>query len=140
MTKEEKSIAKWNFDRLKEARKYFEYADISQNILEQQKDDDLLILQDWFVELSGKLKPDDKRRDEVLLLIKSVWRIQSYCGTLETVCKSSTVLVSNYIKRIEELESELRIVSLKEKQNKSKYDSELSKLKERLEWVEKNNK
>ena len=40
MNREEKSIAKWEFEKLKQERKYFEYADASQYLLEQQKDDD----------------------------------------------------------------------------------------------------
>ncbi|MBM6698727.1 hypothetical protein H5976_08760, partial [Streptococcus alactolyticus] len=61
MNREEKSIAKWEFEKLKQERKYFEYADASQYLLEQQKDDDLLILQNAFIEWLGKIKVEDPR-------------------------------------------------------------------------------
>ncbi len=138
--KEEISLAKWHVDKMKENRKYFEYSDLSQNILEEQKDDDLLLLGDWLTELHGKLKPDDKRKDEILLLIQSLWRTEKYCGTLETICKSSTVRVMNLIKRNEELDSKLKLAQYQIIQDKAKYDLEVENLKKQIEWTEKNTK
>lgn len=137
---QEKSLARWHVNKIKEARKYFDYADLSQNILEQQKEDDLLLLQEWLVNVHSKLKDEDSRKDEVFNLIKSVWRLQSYCGGLETICKSSTVIVLTHMKRIEELESELRICKLKEIQNNAKNEKEISTLKKQIEFHENNSK
>jgi hypothetical protein len=140
MKKEEISLAKWHVERIKENRKFFEYSDLSQNILEEQKDDDLLLLGDWLTELHGKLKPDDKRKDEVLLLIQSLWRVEKYCGGLETICKASTVRIMNYAKRNEELESRLKLSQYQVIQDKKKYDLEVETLKKQIEWTEKNTK
>jgi hypothetical protein len=93
MTKEEKTLAKYHLEYLKQQRKYFEYADASQNLLETQKEDDLLLLQDAFMEWLKKVKPEDPRSKEFNLLLRSIWRIQSYCGNLETICRASIVKV-----------------------------------------------
>lgn len=138
MTKEEKSIAKWEFEKLKDQRKYFEYADASQYLLEQQKEDDLLLLQEAFVEWIGKLKKDDVRGKELNLLLKSIWRIQSYCGTLETICRAAVVKFVQFEKRIERLESEKRILELETMQNKAKYEKQISILEKEIEFLTKN--
>lgn len=140
MNREEKSLAKWHVEKVKEARKYFDYADLSQNILEQQKDDDLLLLQDWLTTLHNNLKPDDLRRKEVLLLIQGVWRIEKYCGGLETIAKASTVRVFTSLKRIEELESEIRLLKLQNIQDKSKHELEKNRLEKEIEFITKNSK
>lgn len=136
----EASLAKWDVERMKEKRRYFEYSDLSQNILEQQKDDDLLLLADWLTEVHGKLKPDDKRKEEILLLIQGLWRIEKYCGGLETICKASTVRLMNEMKRNEELESQLKLSQYQIIQDKKKYDLEVETLKKQIDWTEKNTK
>lgn len=134
------SLAKWDVERMKEKRRYFEYADLSQNILEQQKDDDLLLLGDWLTEVHSKLKPDDKRKDEILFLIQGLWRVEKYCGGLETICKASTVRLMNEMKRNDELESQLKLSQYQIIQDKKKYDLEVETLKKQIEWTEKNTK
>lgn len=140
MNKEEKSLAKWHVEKIKEARKYFEYADLNQNILEQQKDDDLLLLGDWLTEVHNKLKPEDKRREELLLLIQGLWRLEKYCGTLETVCKASSVRVHTMSKIIEELESQVKLANYQIIQDKANYDKETETLQKQIDWMEKNSK
>jgi len=136
--REEKSLAKWHLEKVKEARQYFEYADISQNILEQQNDDDLLLLQDWLMVLHNKLKVDDERRNEVLLLIQGIFRIDKYCGGLVTVCKGSNARLHLVNKRIEELESEVRTLNRQIITDKIKFESEKSKLEKEIEFITKN--
>lgn len=138
MTKEEKSIAKWEFEKLKQQRKYFEYADASQYLLEQQKEDDLLLLQDAFVEWIGKLKKDDARGKELNLLLKSIWRIQSYCGGLETICRAAIVKFVQLEKNVERLESEKRLLELEIKQIKAKHEIEKNTLEKEIEFISKN--
>ncbi len=138
MTQEEKSQAKWHTEYLKQQRKYFEYADTTQYLLEQKKEDDLLLLQDSFVEWITKLKKDDIRKKDLTLLLQSIWRIQSYCGTLETVCKSSVVRVVELNKTIERIESEKRILKLEIIQMKSKHESEKNSLGKEIEFLTKN--
>lgn len=138
MNREEKSIAKWEFENLKRQRKYFEYADASQYLLEQKKDDDLLILQNAFVEWLEKMKKDDVRSKELNLLLRSIWRIQSYCGTLETICKASVSKFVQFEKNIDRLESEKRLLELEIKQIKSKHELEKNSLEKEIEFLTKN--
>ena len=138
MHREEKSIAKWEFEKLKQERKYFEYADASQYLLEQQKDDDLLILQNAFIEWLGKIKVEDPRRKEMDLLLRSIWRIQSYCGTLETICRAAVVKFVQFEKNIERLKSENRLLELEIKQMKAKHELEKNSLEKEIEFITKN--
>lgn len=138
MTQEEKIFVNWHFDKMKAAQKYFEYADFSQNILEQQKSDDLLLLQDWLTNVHNKLDVKDKRRKELLLLIQSCWRLDKYCGGLETICKASSVRFYTLSKTIEELESELRMKKLESVQEKAKFELEKKKLLNEIEFLTKN--
>lgn len=140
MTEDERSLAKWHAEWLKSQRKYFEYADASQYLLEQQKEDDLLLLQEAFVEWISKLKDGDKRSDELNLLLKSIWRIQSYCGGLETICRSAIVKFTQGENRIKVLESELKLTQYQMIQDKAKYESENKSLKNQIEFIEKNSK
>ena len=138
MTQEEKLQAKWHTQYIKQQQKYFEYADTSQYLLEQKKDDDLLLLQDSFVEWLTKLKKDDERKKNLTQLLQSIWRIQSYCGTLETVCKSSVGRVVELNKTIDRLNSEKRILELEIIQMKSKHELEKNSLGKEIEFLTKN--
>lgn len=138
MTQEEKSRAKWHLEYIKQQQKYFDYADTSQYLLEQKKEDDLLLLQDSFVEWINKLKKDDSRKKDLTILLQSVWRIQSYCGTLETVCKSSVARVVELNKNIERIESEKRLLELEIKQIRAKHQLEINKLGKEIEFLTKN--
>lgn len=138
MTQEEKSQAKWHTEYLKQQRKYFEYADTTQYLLEQKKEDDLLLLQDSFVEWITNLKKDDIRKKNLTLLLQSIWRIQSYCGTLETVCKSSVVRVVELNKTIERIESEKRILELEIKQITAKHEIKKNSLEAEVKFLTKN--
>jgi len=138
MNKEEKTLAKYHLEYLKQQRKYFEYADASQNLLENQKEDDLLLLQDAFMEWLKKVKPEDSRSKDLNLLLRSVWRIQSYCGNLETICRSAVVRVVQSEKTIERLESEKRLLELEMKQMKSKHELEKNSLEKQIEFATKN--
>lgn len=138
MTQEEKSQAKWHTEYLKQQRKYFEYADTTQYLLEQQKEDDLLLLQDAFVGWLGKLKSEDPRSKEFNLLLRSIWRIQSYCGNLETICRASVVRLVQSEKTVERLESEKRLLELEMKQMTAKYQSEKNSFEKQIEFLTKN--
>jgi len=138
MDKEERLQAKWHLEYIKQQRKYFDYADTSQYLLEQKKEDDLLLLQDAFVEWITKLKKDDARKKDLTQLLQSVWRIQNYCGTLETVCKSSVGRVVELNKTIERLESEKRLLELEKKQLITKHELEKNSLGKEIEFLTKN--
>lgn len=138
MNKEEITLAKYHIEQLKQQRKHFEYADTSQYLLEQQKEDDLIILQDAFVGWIGKVKQDDPRGKEFNLLLRSIWRIQSYCGNLETICRAAVVKVVQHEKRIKQLESENRLLKLESDLVISNQKTQIKKLEEEIEFTSKN--
>jgi hypothetical protein len=138
MKDDEKRLVKYHTEYLKQQRKYFDYADTSQYLLEQQKEDDLLLLQDAFMEWLKKVKPEDPRSKEFNLLLRSIWRIQSYCGNLETICRAAVVKVVQHSKTIERLESEKKLLELEMKQLKSKHEIEKSSLEKQIEFATKN--
>lgn len=138
MNKEERTLAKYHLEQLKQQRKYFEYADTSQYLLEQQKEDDLIILQDAFVNWIGKIKQDDPRGKEFNLLLRSIWRIQSYCGNLETICRAAVVNVVQHEKRIKQLEAENRLLKLESDLVISNQKTQIKKLEEEIEFTSKN--
>ena len=138
MTKEDKTLANYHFENLKKQRKYFEYADTSQFLLEQKKDEDLLILQSTIVEWINKLKKEDARKNELTLLLQSVWRIESYCRNLETICKTSVSKYNNFEKQISELQSKNKILELELIQKESKHKLEINSLGKEIEFLTKN--
>ena len=138
MTQEEKIQAKWHLEYIKQQGKYFEYADVSQQLLEQKKEDDMLLLQDAFVEWITKLKKEDSRKKDLTRLLQCLWRIQSYCGTLETVCKSAVLRVVELNKGIERLESEKRTLSIELLTLKQNYKNEKNILEKEIEFLTKN--
>ena len=138
MKPEEKSQMKWHTEYLKQQRKYFEYADTAQYLLEQQKEDDLLLLQDAFISWIGKVKGDDPRSKEFNLLLRSIWRIQSYCGNLETICRAAVVKLVQSEKTIGRLESEKKILELEMKQMTAKHELEKNSLGKEIEFLTKN--
>jgi hypothetical protein len=138
MTKDELRLANYHLEYLKNQRKYFEYADTSQFLLEQQKDNDLLLLQEAFTNWIQKIKKGDLRANELTLLLQSIWRLQSYCGNLETICRASVSSIVESNKRIERLESEKRILELQILQINSKHEIEKKKLEQEIEFITKN--
>lgn len=137
MTKEERQQVKLHTEYIKQQRKYFEYSDTSQYLLEQKKDDDLLLLQDAFMEWINKMQEDDIRKKDLTMLLQSVWRLQNYCGTLETICKSSVVRIVELNKSNNRFESEKRILELEIIQLKSKHELEKKRLEEEIKFISK---
>jgi len=133
----ERLQAKLYTERMKSDRKYFQYADVSQSLLETQKEDDLHLLQESFMKWIVSMKKDDTRKDELTLLLKSIWRIQSYCGSLETVCKSATVSVHSNLETIKRIESEKRLLELEIQQLKIQHEQAIKSLKAEIEFTQK---
>lgn len=138
MNQDDKILSNYYIDKIKKQRVYFEYADVSQNLLENQKDEDLLMLQDSLVNWINGIPKDDKRLVNLNLLIKSVWRIQSYCGVLETVCKASTVSIVDYQDQIKKLNSEKRLLELENIKMLNLHLLEIKKLNGEIEFLTKN--
>jgi hypothetical protein len=138
MNEQEKKLSKLYVDKLRKQRAYFQYADASQNLLESQKDDDLLFLQEAFIKWINGLKEGDARKAELNLLLKSIWRIQAYCGNLETVCKASVVELINLEDKISNLESRNKILELEKIQINNEHQIKVKALEAEIEFTTKN--
>lgn len=138
MNEQEKKLSKLYVDKLRKQRAYFQYADASQNLLENQKDDDLLFLQEAFIKWINGLKEGDARKAELNLLLKSIWRIQAYCGNLETICKASVVELINLEEKISNLESRNKILELEKIQINNEHQIKVKALEAEIEFTTKN--
>ena len=126
--------ANLHLEYLKKRRSQFDFADTSQWIALNRKEEDLLLLGDAFTRWSSALKDGDTRKDELILLLQSVWRLQAYCTNLETITQSAVMEYVTKEKRNSELLSEkLEIEKLKKKHQKEKQS-----LEEEIKFISKN--
>lgn len=120
-----------------DSREYFEYADYSQYILEQQIASDTLILHDklvTWIEKAGKSSPKYK---ELLELNMAILRIDTYFKNIQTVCKAATVQVALKDKEINQLTSKIRTLEIEKLSIKSNYESQIKSLSEQINFLEK---
>jgi len=95
-------------------------------------------LQEAFIKWINGLKEGDARTAELNLLLKSIWRIQAYCGNLETVCKASVVEIVNLNEKISNLESRNKILEIEKIQITNEYQKKIKSLGEEIEFITKN--
>ena len=122
---------------VKQERKNFEFADVSQQLAYEKNLEDAMIINDALTNWSGKMKPDDSRKKEVDGLLFSLWRMMAYSQNLETITKTA---VSKYIsieKRNTELVSENKLISLKSEAEINKLKKEIDALKKENEFLSK---
>lgn len=131
--KEANVIIEW----IKQHRKYFDYSDTNQSLLEEKKDDDLLLLQDAFMGWIGNAKIGAEKKRELTLLLQSLWRVQNYCGSMEIVCKAGTAKVIEIEKRFNDFKSQLKTEELNHDQERIRLESEIKVLKKQIEFLSK---
>lgn len=122
---------------VKQERKSFEFANVSQQLAYEKNLEDATIINDALTNWSGKIKPDDSRKKEVDGLLFSLWRMMAYSQNLETITKTA---VSKYIsieKRNTELVSENKLISLKSEAEINKLKKEIDALKKENEFLSK---
>lgn len=130
--------ANLHLEYIKKKRERFDFADTAQWIALNQKEQDFLFLGDAFTKWATALKDGDKRKDEIILLLQSVWRLQSYCMNLETISQSA---VAEYIateKRNSQLLSEKKKLELEIIQLQNKHQKEKESLEKEIEFLQKN--
>ena len=125
------------FEFLKKQRQRFDFADTSQWIALNKKEEDFLVLCDTFTKWITALKDGDKRRDELTELIQSVWRLQGYCVNLETITQAAVSEYSTTEKRNLQLVSEKRLLELEIQQLKIQHGETVKSLKAEIEYTQK---
>lgn len=122
------------FKFLKQKHERFEFADLSQKLAFDKKGEDLLFLNDALTKWFTNSKKEEQKK-ELLSLIQCIWRVDVYCGNIETVVKKS---VSEYVtteKRNNELVSEKRKLEIEIISLKAKYENEIKSLKSEIEFI-----
>ena len=97
-----------------------------------------MLLGDAFTRWSSALKDGDKRKDELILLLQSVWRLQAYCTNLETITQSAVMEYVTKEKRNSELLSEKRRLELEIEMLKKNHQKEKQSLEEEIKFISKN--
>lgn len=122
---------------LVDRREYFEYADYSQYLLEEQISTDILILNDrlvTWIKMAGKESPKYK---ELFELNMAILRIDTYFKNIQTVCKAATVQVALKDKEIKMLLSKIKLQELENITTKSNYERQIKSLLEQINFLEK---
>lgn len=117
---------------LDQQRKRFDYADTAHHILEDKNETDLIFISTTVNEWHGKAKEDSKKMFLDILL--ALFRVQSYCTTMQTICKGSVEKYVTELKRTTNLESEIRLLKLE----LTKKENEIKSLKSEIDFINKN--
>lgn len=123
---------------IKQKRERFDFADTLHWIALNKKEEDFLVLCDTFTKWHNGIDVGDKRRNELLELLQTVWRLQAYCVNIETVIQSSVAEYSSSEKRNLELVSENRKKELEFKLLENKYLNKIKQLEAEIEFTSKN--
>lgn len=123
---------------LEQQRKRFDYADTAHWILENKNESDLIFISEKVNEWHSMAKESNKA--QFLDIIMALFRVQSYCTTIQTIAKGSVAEYSNEVKRSKQLENEIYNLKLELTNIKSKYEAEIKSLKNQLEFVNSNSK
>lgn len=121
---------------LEQQRKRFDYADTAHWILENKNETDLIFISEKVNEWHSMAKESNKA--QFLEIIMALFRIQSYCNTIQTIAKGSVAEYSNEVKRSQKLENEVYHLKLEISNLKSKYESEIKSLNAQLEFSSNN--
>lgn len=121
---------------LEQQRKRFDYADTAHWILENKNETDLIFISEKVNEWHTIAKESNKA--QFLDIIMALFRIQSYCSTIQTIAKGSVAEYSNEVKRSQKLENEVYHLKLEISNLKAKYESEIKSLNAQLEFSSNN--
>jgi hypothetical protein len=121
---------------LEQQRKRFDYADTAHWILENKNETDLIFISEKVNEWHSMAKESNKA--QFLEIILALFRIQSYCTTIQTIAKGSVAEYSNEVKRTQNLENEVYHLKLEITNLKAKYEAEIKSLNAQLEFSSNN--
>lgn len=119
----------------KEERQRFDFAETSQWLAFDKKEEDFAELMDKFIGWIQALGNREDKKTELTLLLKTIFRLQGYCSNLETITQTAVSKYTTFEKRIKELRSEKRLLELELIQIKAKHDSEIKSLKSEIEFI-----
>lgn len=129
----EKKQGRLVFKYLEQKRKKFEYADSAHFLLENKNEEDLIFLSEKISEWHEKAKKENKNL--FLDVLMAVFRIQSYCTTLQTISKQSVSEYCVELDRCKRLESEMTELKLSNQNEKLILQNEIKKLNQEIEFI-----
>ncbi|ASD51640.1 hypothetical protein [Flavobacterium phage FCOV-F18] len=132
----EKNQIKLIYRYLEQQRKNFEYSDLAYSILETKNETDLIFIAEKINEWHDKAKAENKK--QFLEIILALFRVQSYCVSIQTIAKGSVAELSDEIKRVKELESKLRTLEIEKINIQAKHEREIKSLKQEIEFITNN--
>lgn len=134
----EKNQSKLVAKFIEQQRKRFDYADSALWVLENKNETDLIFLSEKVNDWHTKAKEENK--PQFLDFILTLFRVQSYCTTMQTICKGSVAEYVNESKRAKNLESEVYNLKLEIQNLKSKHEQEIKGLKSEIEFISSGNR
>ena len=114
---------------IEQQRKRFDYADTSHWILEDKNENDLIFISTTVNEWHGKAKEENK--GIFLDILLALFRVQSYCTTMQTISKGAVANFVSEQKTNTSLESEIRLLKLE----KIQLQNEIKSLKQEIEFI-----
>lgn len=123
---------------LEQKRKNFEYADTSLWLLENKNENDLVFISEKINDWHSKAKEENKK--QFLEILLALFRIQSYCNSMQTINKNA---VSEFViesKNVKKLENEISLLKMEIINLKSKHEQEIRSLKSEIEFINSGNK
>lgn len=134
----EKQMAGMHTEFIKKKRERFDFADVTHWIALNQKEEDFLILCDKFTKWHNATKAEDPRRVELIDLLQTVWRLQSYCVNIETIIQASVAEYVTSEKRNLELVSQKNRMELEYQLKERNYKKKIDELEKQIEWLNNN--
>lgn len=122
---------------IKNERKRFEFADVSQQLAYEKNLEDTMVINDALTTWLQNPKLNAKSKAELNDLLVSLWRVMTYSNNLETITKTA---VSKYVsteRRNDELVSEKKTLELRLHQIEQTKNKEIDALKKEIEFLNK---
>lgn len=120
---------------LEKQRERFDYADTAHFILQNKNEMDLIFVSEKLGEWHTKAKEGNKK--VFLEMIMTLFRIQSYCTTMETISKGSVAEYVREVKRVSYLEGEINLMKLQHRKEIQSIKQELENAKKEIEFITK---
>lgn len=133
----ESSQAKLVLKHIKQERKNFDFAEYSQWLAFDKKEEDLLMLSDSIISWLSKVSEESPNKKKYMDLLNSVFRISSYCVNLETVVQSSVSKFISLKKDLDAANSSKYRQSLEFEKRELDYKKKIESLEKEIEFISK---
>lgn len=120
---------------LKQERKEYDFADTSQWLAFQKKEEDLIYLTTTVVSWIENLPANSPKIKPLNELLNSMFRIGSYIANLETICQTAVSKYSSYEKSFKSASSEFYKSKLMFEKKEFDYKSKIEQLEKEIKFI-----